>query len=185
MLVVHLLVDGVQGFFTPTDAHVHAGLFEDRFDFALHFLDQVAAAVAGARDGFGQDRIAPRQQVLEGQVLQFAVDLVQTQAVGDWRVDFQGFRGNASPFAARHVVHGAHVVGAIGQFDQDDPHVAGHGQQHLAKGLGLVFFAGVELELFQLGQTVHQLGHGSPKSLDQLRFGDAAVFHGIVQQGGR
>ena len=117
--------------------------------------------------------------------MQFAVDLVQAQSVCDWGVNFEGFRRNAPPFAAWHVAHGAHVVGAIGQLDQDDPHVAGHGQQHLAKGLGLVFFAGVELQLFQLGQTVHQLGHRGTKALDQLGFGDAAVFHGVVQQGGR
>ena len=98
--------------------------------------------------------------MFEGQVLQLAVNLVQAQTVGDGRVDFQRFRGDATPLAARHVGHGAHVVGTVGQLDEDDPHIAGHGQQHLAKRLGLVFFAGVEFELVQFGQAIDQLGHG-------------------------
>ena len=73
---------------------------------------------------------------------------------------------------------------AICQLDQDDAHIAGHRQQHLAKGLGLVFFSGVEFELFELRQTVDQLGHRCAKALDQLGFGDTAVFNRVVQQGG-
>jgi hypothetical protein len=75
-------------------------------------------------------------------------------------------------------------VQAVGQLDQDDAHVARHGQQHLAEGLGLAFLAGVELQLVQLGQPVHQLGHRRAEALDQLGLGDAAVLHGVVQQRG-
>ena len=85
---------------------------------------------------------------------------------------------------ARHVAQGAHVVRAVGQLDQDDAHVARHGQQHLAERLGLVFLAGVELQLVQLGQAIHQFGHRRAEALDQLGLGDAAVFHGVVQQRG-
>ena len=71
---------------------------------------------------------------------------------------------------------------AVGQLDQDHPYIARHRQQHFAKRLGLVFLARVELKLVQLGQPVHQLGHGRAKALHQLGFGDATVFNGIVQQ---
>ena len=184
MLEVHLLVDGVQGFFTACQTHLHADLGEGRVHFGLHLLHQVPAAVARLVDGLRQCGIAPGVQVPERQVLQFTVGLVQPQAVRDGGVDLQCFRRNAAPFAARHVRQRAHVVRAVGQLDEDDAHVARHGQQHLAEGLGLVLFAGVELQLVQLGQAVHQFSHGGAKAVDQIGLGDAAVFHGVVQQGG-
>ncbi|MPM86066.1 hypothetical protein SDC9_133149 [bioreactor metagenome] len=121
--------------------------------------------------------------MLERQVLKLAIGLVQTQAVSDGGVDLQRFGRDAAPLAARHVAHGAHIVGAVGQLDQDDAHIACHGQQHLAKGLGLVFLAGIELQLVQLGQPVHQLGHILAKALLQIQLGDAAILHGVMQQG--
>ncbi len=73
---------------------------------------------------------------------------------------------------------------AVGQLDQDHAHVARHRQQHLAEGLGLAFLAGAELQLVQLGQPVHHLGHRGAELLHQVGLGDAAVFHGVVQQRG-
>jgi len=75
-------------------------------------------------------------------------------------------------------------VAAVRQLDQDDAHIASHRQQHLAERFGLVFLAGVEFQLFQLGQAVHQFRDRRAKTLDQLRLGDAAVLDRIVQQGG-
>ena len=102
--------------------------------------------------------------------------------MGDRGINFQRLGRDASPLAARHVRQRAHVVGAVGQFDEDDAHIPRHGQQHFAKRLGLVLFAGVELELVQLGEAVHQLGHGGTKPVDQVGLGHTAVFHGVVQQ---
>ncbi len=73
-------------------------------------------------------------------------------------------------------------MGAIGQLDEDDPHVARHGQKHFAKGFRLVFFPGVEFQLLKLGQAVHQFSDWGAKTLNQLRFGHATVFDGVVQQ---
>ena len=73
---------------------------------------------------------------------------------------------------------------AVGQLDQDDPYIAGHGEQHLAEGLGLVFLAGVELQFVEFGQPIDQFGDGCAKAVNQISFGDAAIFHGVVQQCG-
>ena len=180
----HLAVDRVQRLFATGDADLHADLREGVVDIGLHLLDQVAPATAGLGDGLGQHRLAPGVEVAEGEVLQLAVGLVQTQPVGDGGVDVEGFRGDAPPLAARHVAHGAHVVGTVGQLDQDDAHITRHGQQHLAEGFRLVFFTGVELQLVQLGQSVHQLGHLQAEAVHELRFGHAAVLERIVQQRG-
>ena len=116
------------------------------------------------------------------QILQLAVGLVQAQAVRNGGVDLQRFGRNASPLAARHVRQRAHVVRAIRQLDEDDAHIARHGQQHLAKRLGLVLLARVELQLVKFRQAVDQLCHRGAKTVYQIRLGNAAVLHGIVQQ---
>ena len=43
---IHLFVDGVERFFTATDAHVHLGLGKNGLHIGLHLADQIAAAVA-------------------------------------------------------------------------------------------------------------------------------------------
>ena len=74
-------------------------------------------------------------------------------------------------------------MAAVGQFDQNDTHVAGHGQEHFSKRLGLVFFAGIKLQFVQFGQAIHQFGHGGAKLFNQFGFDNAAVFQHVVQQG--
>lgn len=184
LVLLHAQIERIQRAFAPGQACLQACAGELRIDLVLHALDQVAAALARAGDGLFQRGIAPGMQVAEGQVLQLAVGLVQAQAVGDGCVDLQRLRRDAAPLVARHVAHGAHVVGAVGQLDQDDAHIARHGQQHLAEGLGLVFLTRVELQLVQLGEAVDQLGHVLAEALGEVRLGDAAVFHRIVQQRG-
>ena len=182
VLVVHLAVNGVQRLFPSGNAHRHAMGCKSGFHLFFDLLQQIAASAARFLDRFGQNGIAPRQQVAKRQVLQLAVGLVQAQAVCDRAVNVQGLLGDSAPLGARHIAHGAHIVGAVGQLDQNDPHVPRHGQQHLAKRLRLVFFAGVERELVELGQSIHQLGHGRAELLDQFDLGDAAVLHGVVHQ---
>ena len=98
------------------------------------------------------------------------------------RINFERFRRDATPLAARHVRQGAHIVRAVGQFDQDDAHIARHGQQHFAKGLSLVFFARVELQFVQFGQPIDQFGDRRAKPFNQFYLGYAAVFQRVVQQ---
>ena len=184
MLAVHLAVDGVQRLLSAHDAHAHAVLREGGLDLALHARDQVLAARARLVQCLGQHFVAPGVEEAERQVLQFAVGEVQAQAVGDGGVDLQRFAADALPLAARHVAHGAHVVGAVRQLDQDHPHVLGHRQQHLAEALGLVLLAGVELEFLQFGQSVDQFGHRGAEALHQIGLGDAAILDHVVHEGG-
>ena len=182
VFVVHLAVDGVERFFAPGDAYLHAGALEHRFNFALHFVHQITAAAAGTGNGFADDRMPPGQQVAEAQFFELAVGSVQAQPVRNRRVDVQRFLRDALPLGARHLRHGAHIVGTVGQFDQDHAHVARHGQQHFAKRFGLGFLAAVELQPVQLGQAINQFSHRRAEALDQLGLADATIFHRVVQQ---
>ena len=55
-------------------------------------------------------------------------------------------------------VHGAHVVRAVGELDEDDAQVAHHRQQHLAEALGLRLLAALEADLIELGDAIDDLG---------------------------
>ncbi|MPM47079.1 hypothetical protein SDC9_93787 [bioreactor metagenome] len=178
----HLLVDGEQGFLAPRQAHMHAKTVEGQIRLVLHLGDQIASTPTRSGNRLGQRRITPWMQMPEGQILQFAEGLVQPQTMCNRHIDFQRLGRDAVPLGARHVRERPHVVRAICQLDENDAHVPRHGQQHLAKRLGLVFLAGVELQLVQLGQAVHHLGHGCTKALDQIGLGDATIFHRVMQQ---
>jgi len=54
-------------------------------------------------------------------------------------------------------------VKPVGELDQDDAHVARHGEQHLAEVLGLRVLGALELDAVELGDAVHELGDGLPK----------------------
>ena len=73
---------------------------------------------------------------------------------------------------------------AIGQLYQDHPDVAGHGQGHFLEVLCLLLFEGVEFDLGQFGDTVHQLrDRGAELGADGF-LGNARVLDHVVQHGG-
>ena len=81
-------------------------------------------------------------------------------------------------------VAGAHIVQPVAQFDDHDPDVLAHGQQHFAQVLGLLLLDAGKLDLGQLGDAVHQQGHFGPKGRLDLVDGDGRVLHHVVEQGG-
>ena len=177
---MHLAINRKQRFFPARDAHQHAVGGKSGFHFALHFLQQIAPAAARFGNRFGQYRMAPGQQIAKGELLQLAVNFIEAQAVRNRAVNVQGLLRDTAPFGPWHIAHGTHIMGTVGQLDEDDAHIARHGQQHFAKGLGLVFLARGETEFVQLGQAIDQFSHRRAKTLYQLHLGHAAVFHGVV-----
>ena len=103
---------------------------------------------------------------LEGahaKVFQFALDLGDSQPVGQGGVNLQGFLGHLFPAVGGQEFQGAHVVGAVGQLDENDTHVLGHGHHHLASGLGLAHGGILKLTGGYLGDAVHQVGDLLPE----------------------
>ena len=74
--------------------------------------------------------------------------------MGNRGVNLNRFRCNATPLTTRHVRQRSHIVRTVRQFDQDDAHIARHGQQHLAKRFRLVFLAGVKVQFVKLSKAV-------------------------------
>ncbi len=62
-----------------------------------------------------------------------------------------------SCLSARQCVERAHVVQPVGELDDDDADVLGHGQEHLAHVLGLLLLHGLGLpNLAELRDAVDQ-----------------------------
>ena len=79
--------------------------------------------------------------------------------------------GDALLLPRRHRGDRAHVVEAVGQLDDEDPQVLGHGHQHLAHGGGLLGLLGVELDPVELGDAVDDGGHVAAEAIARCRRG--------------
>ena len=123
-------------------------------------------------------------QSTETEVLQLGLDQVHAQPLGDRRVDVQGLVGDAPARLRRLRTQRAHVVQAICQLDQDHPQIARHRQQHLAETLRIRFLAIGKLQLVQLGDAIHQFGHGLAELLGDVAARQWRVLDGVVQDRG-
>ena len=100
------------------------------------------------------------------------------------RVDLHGLAGDAHLLVWRQVLEGAHVVEPIGQLDDDDSHVLGHGHEHLSDVLGLLLLHGPGgAELGELRDSVYEAGHLAPEPLLDVRQRHVRVFGDVVQKG--
>jgi hypothetical protein len=123
-------------------------------------------------------------EVLEAQLLEFAEQGVQAEAVRDRRVDLERLARDPPALLRIDRVERAHVVQPVRELDQHDAHVARHRQQHLAEVLRLRLLGRGELQLVELGDAVDQVGDHGAEALDQLLLGDAGVLEDVVQQRG-
>ena len=82
------------------------------------------------------------------------------------------------------MVQCAHVVQPVGELDQQHAHVVGEGEQQLAEILRLLGFLGDQIELFQLGQALHQDADIRAEQIVDLRASGGGVLDGVVQQRG-
>ena len=104
--------------------------------------------------------------------------------MGNGGVNLEGFFGNAAFFVGWHSAKGTHIVQAIGQFDQNNPQVIGHGQCHFLEVFGLLFGLRLKFDLGELAHAVHQLGNRVAKLLGDGFFSNTGVFNYIVQHRG-
>ena len=184
VLVAHLVVDAPRGLDPADQAVLQPFLGQPLRQLHLHLRHRFAAHHRLAADVLFQDRMAPRVQRLEAEVLQLALDQAHAQPLRDRGVDLQGFARDAAARFAALRTQGTHVVQAVGELDHDHAQVARHRQQHLAEALGGRFLAVAELQLVQLGDPVDQLGHRFAEFGGQLFAGQRGVFDGVVQDRG-
>ena len=122
-------------------------------------------------------------QIPQGGVLQLPFYLLHTKAVGQGRVDVHGLLALDDLLGGGLVLHGAHIVEPVGDFDEHHPDILAHGHEHLAQVLHLGLLGGGEVGPGQLGDALHQLGNGGAEELFDLLVGGVGVFDAVVEQG--
>ena len=90
--------------------------------------------------------------------------------------------GLADLFFRRLVLQSPGVVQPVGDFDEDDPDVPGHGHEHLPQIFHLLLFRGGILHPGQLGDALDQHGHGPAKVLCDLIEGRVGILNAVVEQ---
>lgn len=156
----------------------------DRQAMAQGFFDLVddfLAIAPGALDRLVDARGTHRVHGLEAEVFEFDTNGMHAQPIGDGRVDFQCFLGDAPAFFAGQHFQRAHVVQPVGQLDQNHPDIPGHGHGHFLEVFRLGFGLGLEIHLGQFADPVDQFGHGFAKLRTERFLGNTGVFDHVMQ----
>ena len=184
VLGVHLPVDGVDVLHPAVDRALDALLLQAGGDLLLDVLHKGRVGLGLAVQLVGDLLVGDGVQEFQGLVLHLPLHPLHAQAVGDGGVDLQGLQRLLPLLFLCLVLQGADVVDPVADFDEDHPHVLGHGHEHLPQVLHLLFLGGGVLHLGQLGDPLHQVGHGLAEPLGHLLVGGVSVLNGVVEKGG-
>ena len=184
VLLLHLGVDAEEMLLPALDDGLDAGLSQ----FCSHdfndFLDELLPNFPPLRELRLDPSVDLGLQVVQAEVLQGGLEPVDSHPAGKGRIDVDGFPGDFLLFFRRMEPEGLHVVEAVGEFDDDDTDIGGHGENHLAHVFRLLFLTGAELHLADLGHPVHDVCRFLSEKA--LHFGEfrGRVLDGIVKKAG-
>jgi hypothetical protein len=182
-LLDHLLVDAPEVLAAPGDVGFDVQFRQLCPDLG-HGLGEVHVSFGTARaDEMIELAVPLRIHRGERQILELLLQALHAEAVGQRSVNVEGLRCDPLLLVHRHGRDCAHVVQTIGQLDDEDPKVLGHGDQHLAHGRRLLGLLGVELDALQFRDAIDDGRHfGAELPLD-VGDRDLGVLHRVVQQG--
>ena len=133
----HLAVDAVNIFFPTLHRTFDSSFGQLGFKLDDGFLDD-RPVVAAAFAEFLMNRVVPLGiEVKKTQVLKFLGPGTHPQPVGNRGKDIEGLCGDPLALFGFQRIKRAHIVQPVGKFDQNDPDILGHCQQHLAEILRL------------------------------------------------
>lgn len=154
---LHLAENRIGLLLAPSDLCVRKPLGLKQFaQFLLDLLDQPLIALGELLEASGNGLVSLRVDVAEGQVLELLAHVLHAHAPCQRRIDVHRLLGDARALFGRHVVEGAHIVEAIGKFDQEHADVVRNGEQQLAKIFRLLGLFGDKVELLDLGEAFDQ-----------------------------
>ena len=180
-LGAHLGIDAPRRFHSPDQAELEAFLAQPLRELRFDRHQRLAPHHRLGANAPRQYRMPPRVQRAETQILQLGLHQVHAEPLRDGRVDLQRLAGDAGARLGALRAQGAHVVQAVGEFDEDHAQVARHRQQHLAETFRGGFLAILELQLVQLGDALDQFGDGHTEIGRDLVAGQRRIFDGVVQ----
>ena len=182
--VAQVLVDAVQADGKWLDSGCQSGLMKRLMYGPFQPPGGGGPGSCQPLEGPFQAAETPRMKGLEAAFLHFGAEVRHAQPARDGCMNVQGLTGDAPAPARGQCGQCAHVVQSVGQLDEDDPDVSGHGQHHFLEVFSLSLGSAAEFNLVQAADAVHQLGHHLAKTgADELLAG-GGVLDGVVKQGG-
>ena len=184
ILSVHLPVNAVH--MLDPSLHLTGNAHAQQFfaDALFHPLEEVLILLALVGHLAHDLPIAHRVQVLDGDVLQLPLDVLDAQTVGQRGIDLHGLQRLVPLLLLGKILECAGVVETVGQLDDDDPDVPGHGDEHLPQVLHLGLFLAAVNDLAQAGDAVDQIGHRAAELLFQRGICGAGVLQTVMEQTG-
>ena len=181
-LLRHLRIDGVEVLGAARDL----GLDANRGQLPAQEGARLRH-VGGALDPLLADQlldlvVLAGMQDLEREILELPLDRVDSQSVRQRCVDLECLARLRQLLLFRHRAQSAHVVQAVGELDQDDPHVGGHRDHHLPVILRLALVAALEGDPGQLGDAVDEMGHLLAETVRDLGETGARVLDRVMEQ---
>ena len=184
VLVLHLAPNGIGALDARLDGIFHTYLVEGLTDGRRELVEDSVALGLRLRQLFLYLGIFFGMLVFETEVLQFGFNLVETKAVGQGREDVERFAGNLVLFAGQHTLERAHIVQAVGDFDEDDAHVVAHREQQLLEGFCLERSLVAEDAAGDFRHALHDVGHLRAEEIAQVIVGIVGIFFDVVEEGG-
>ena len=136
LAAAHLAPDAVGPLDAGEDLGRDAVLLEQALERPLHGLEVLLGRLLVRLD---EDRHLDELlggDVAEGEILELGPDAAHPEAVGDRGIDLERFAGDLLPLRFVEVFQGLEIMDPVGQLDEDDADVVGHGQDDLADGRG-------------------------------------------------
>ena len=184
LLADHLVVDGRHGLGAAGDLGFDAGLVERFLDRGDELGNHRGTFLLGILEFLGDGEILRGVGVAHGVVLQFALDGVEAEAVGEGDVEVRGLGGDFELLFRRHRVEGAHIVQPVGELDEDHAHILRHGEEDLLEVLGLQGdVLVIHHKVVDFGESVDDVGHHVAEKLAHVVEGVVGVLHHVMQQG--
>ena len=182
VLVLHLVPDRVGGLYSFLDLILDAHLLQRVLDGVGELGKQFVARHLCRL----QLRLDGRKVVgvleLEAEILEFRLDLVQSQAVSQWCVDIERLSRNLILLVGRLRVEGAHVVQTVADLNEDHADIVAHRQQQLFEVLCLCRGLLTEDTTRDLRQTVDDLCYLCAEDVLDILYGVVGILHHVVEQ---
>ncbi len=179
-----LLMNGVEALDAPLDAGFDVVFAEALGEQAFNAGEELFAFGAAGFDSGVELLPGDGVDPAKGQVLEFPAQFAHAEAVSEGRVDVEGFARDRALALGLEVLEGPHVVQPVGELDEDDAHIADHGEEHFANVLGLAVFAIGELDFLDLSDALDDVGDLLAEALGDVLGGDRGVFDGVVEEAG-
>ena len=181
VLFEHLAINAVNMLYTGRNRIFDAALVQlsinGLFDAVEHFFQLRTLTLQTIHNFLVSDRI----EIFQRQILQLPFDALHAQAVCNRRINLHGLQRLGALFFHLHVLHGAHIVQAVCQFNQNDADILRHRNQHLAQIFDLLLFLGI-VQPAQSCDAIDQISDRFAELLLNLVIPKCGVLNAIMQQ---